>query len=91
MINVASKCWATQRKSVKYVQKHVFQEEEEGESGTPLSGIVTFVTSMDCVAGADGGLCAHVFAVLHSIDFFCSTIDSTKAPAGPESITSIPQ
>lgn len=87
-----SKCWATQRKSVKYVQKVAFQEEDEpsGKECQP-AGMVTFATCVGCVAGTDGGLCAHVLALLYAVDSFRSTRDTGKSPPGPESVTSMPQ
>lgn len=57
---IKSKCWATQRKSAKYVQKLVLTS----SSPVDVSCTVDFAVCLSCVAGADGGICSHVFAVL---------------------------
>ena len=44
-----SKCWATETKNAKYIQKFVYLEEEGESSGNPcnLAGIVAFWTRME--------------------------------------------
>lgn len=56
---VLSKCWSSQHKSTKYEQKLVLQD-----TSPSFSTRVVFARCDGCVAGSDGGLCSHVFAVL---------------------------
>lgn len=60
---VRSKCWATQRKAVKYSQQLVFVDAGVGNRQS-TSATLQFATCIGCVAGSNGGLCSHVFAVL---------------------------
>ena len=62
---VTSKCWATQKKSKKYEQKLVFSESSTKESGSSCT--VQYACCVGCVAGGDGCLCSHVFAVLEAL------------------------
>ena len=84
---VKTKCWATQKKSTKYAQKLLLSEHGEGSN---RSADVAFAQCEGCVAGSDGGLCSHVFAVLMVLEKFRLTDHHDSVP-GPESVTSLPR
>ena len=54
-VYVKSKCWASQKKSVKYTQKVIFAEAKEDE---PVQ--VLHAACKGCPVGQDGGLCQHI-------------------------------
>ena len=76
-----SKCWASQRKSVKYNQKVMISNEG-----------VEYAACYSCPAGRNGGLCQHVFALLLVLEKYClkMTEISNELP-GPQSCTSVKQ
>ena len=57
------KCFASQKKAVKYEQGIQLTEGENGAS-------VLFAACKGCPAGADGGLCQHVFALLLAVEHY---------------------
>ena len=57
---IQSKCWASQRKTVKYNQKVVISEEG-----------VEYAACHTCPAGRNGGFCQHVFALLLVLEKYC--------------------
>ena len=60
MCYVQSKCWASQRKAVKYSQKVMISKEG-----------VEYAACHTCPAGRNGGLCQHVFALLLVLEKYC--------------------
>ena len=63
---VKAKCWASQKKTTKYLQKgKLLQQRKEG-----MYVDVDFATCEGCPAGQDGGLCQHIFALLMAIEKF---------------------
>eukprot|EP00117_Sycon_ciliatum_P002283 scpid62346/ scgid1957/ len=75
---VVGKCWASQHKTTKYCQKLVLATAPESTSAT-----VTYATCEGCVAGVDGGLCSHVFALLMVLEKYRCTEEA-------RSVTSLP-
>ena len=57
---VLSKCWASQKKTVKYEQKVIFSSDIDSKVEFPACK-VDFATCEVCPAGLHGGLCQHVF------------------------------
>ena len=81
-----SKCWASQRKAVKYHQQVVFTPaDEDSDDGV----YVSFATCHGCPAGENGGLCQHIFALLIVINHYYPREESGSLP-GPSSATSNP-
>lgn len=61
---VRSKCWASQKKYVKYAQNVLFSPDEDPNGPAKVS----FATCNGCPAGEQGGLCQHVFALLMAVE-----------------------
>ncbi len=61
---VVSKCWASQKKYLKYSQKVLFVPDEA--SNGPAK--VKFATCQGCPAGEQGGVCQHIFALLMAVE-----------------------
>ena len=81
-----SKCWASQRKAVKYYQQVVFTPANEDSN----DGVyVSFATCHGCPAGENGGLCQHTFALLIVINHYYPREESDSLP-DPSSATSNP-
>jgi len=81
MCYVQSKCWASQRKAVKYSQKVMISKEG-----------VEYAACYTCPAGRNGGLCQHVFALLLVLEKYClKTAGADNELPGPQSCTSIKQ
>ena len=66
-IFIEAKCWATQKKSTKYSLRLVFTDDAKNDSA-----VLDFAVCEGCVAGGDGGLCSHVFALLLVLRFWIS-------------------
>lgn len=78
---LTSRCWASQKKNVKYEQQVMV------ESTNDRFLDVTFATCHGCPAGADGGLCQHVFTLLLVVERCCW---EGKGPLpGKSSVTSM--
>ena len=79
MCYVQSKCWASQRKAVKYSQKVMISKEG-----------VEYAACHTCPAGRNGGFCQHVFALLLFLEKYClKTTGVDNELPGPQSFTSI--
>ena len=78
---VQSKCWASQRKSVKYNQKVMISNEG-----------VEYAACYSCPAGRNGGFCQHVFALLLVLEKYClKTTEVSNELPGPQSCISVKQ
>ena len=94
-VYVKSKCWASQKKNTKYTQRLVLSEMpcvEGDDTGDDLvtACAVDFATCEGCPAGADGGLCQHIFALLMTLGHYGPRFASSSLP-GPQSVTSQPR
>ena len=76
-----SKCWASQKKYVKYIQKVVLNKEQGFYT-------VEYASCEGCPAGTYGGLCQHVFALLVVVESYGPDLKGNAA--GPQSVTSMP-
>ena len=79
------KCFASQKKSTSYEQKVVLRKtKEEGEAME-----VAWTSCIGCLAGTDGGLCHHVFAILESMEYYGpKPNDKTSLPGRAPSVRS---
>ena len=96
---VESKCWASQRKHMEYIQKIVLSEvqqsnavdemESEEKEGVKVQLRVTYASCVPCPAGTSGGLCQHVFALLILLQHHAPEPSSPAASLpGSDSVTS---
>ena len=83
---VKAKCWASQKKTTKYLQKvKLLQQRKED-----MYVDVDFATCEGCPAGQDGGLCQNIFALLMAIEKFGPRPGCSILP-GEQSVTSLRQ
>ena len=76
-----SKCWASQKKATKYEQKIVLSDGDR-----PSDVKVEFAACVGCPAGAEGGICQHVFALLMVAEHYGPSPTGTSP--GEQSVTS---
>ena len=96
---VESKCWASQRKHMEYIQKIVLSEvqqsnaademESEEKEGVKVQPRVTYASCIPCPTGTSGGLFQQVFALLILLQHHAPVSSSPAASLpGSDSVTS---
>lgn len=86
-VYMQTKCWASQKKTTKYLQKIIFKNAEDIDQ--PVS--VRDAACEGCPAGQDGGLCQHVFAVLIATEYYGARLLRGESLPGKQAVTSLRQ